>query len=76
MDLVDRRRADDRRLANLGPPTGLSERRLNVERRIFDLGPLVAKTRFPAGTTQRTIVREGRQVTPPAETEFHAGFVL
>jgi hypothetical protein len=79
MDLTDRRRADDRRLANLGPPIGLGERRLNMERRVFDLGLSVTSARLPVGTASRTIIREGLRETVPEGIEspaYQGGFGL
>ncbi|MGE5471001.1 MAG: hypothetical protein ACM3X0_09420 [Bacteroidota bacterium] len=34
---MDRRVRKDKRSCQLGPPPGMAERRLNIERRIFDL---------------------------------------
>ena len=34
----ERRRRDERRRADNGPPTGMHERRINIERRLFNLG--------------------------------------
>ncbi len=34
----ERRQRDERRRADKGPPTGSHERRINIERRLFNLG--------------------------------------
>ena len=34
----ERRKRDERRRAESGPPTGIGERRINIERRLFNLG--------------------------------------
>lgn len=34
----ERRKRDERRRADSGPPTGIHERRINIERRLFNLG--------------------------------------
>jgi hypothetical protein len=34
----ERREPKERRIANGGPPAGMSERRINIERRLFNLG--------------------------------------
>lgn len=37
--IAERRRADRRRFAGGVPPVGIAERRINIERRLFDLMP-------------------------------------
>ena len=37
-DLNNERRSRDRRRADAGPPIGTNERRINIERRLFNLG--------------------------------------
>ncbi|MBT9523372.1 MAG: hypothetical protein IV101_21050 [Dechloromonas sp.] len=34
----ERRKRDERRRADSGAPTGIGERRINIERRLFNLG--------------------------------------
>jgi hypothetical protein len=34
----ERRKRDERRRADSGPPMGIGERRINIERRLFNLG--------------------------------------
>ncbi len=34
----ERRQKTQRRLSDFGPPEGLTERRINIERRLFNLG--------------------------------------
>jgi len=34
----ERRQRQERRRADSGPPTGIHERRVNIERRLFNLG--------------------------------------
>lgn len=34
----ERRKRSERRRADIGPPTGIHERRINIERRLFNLG--------------------------------------
>lgn len=67
MNLTDRRGAKDRRSTNFGPPSGQDERRLNMERRIFDVGSFAAEARFPFGNGRRTIIREGLRASLPDE---------
>lgn len=59
MNLTERRASADRRLTNLGPPSGSGERRLNMERRIFDIGVLSADSRQPSASARRIVIREG-----------------
>lgn len=35
---TERRKEAQRRLSDFGPPEGLTERRINIERRLFNLG--------------------------------------
>ncbi len=41
------RRSSDRRKANMGPPQGCQERRVNIERRVFDFPFVVAAKAAP-----------------------------
>jgi hypothetical protein len=67
MNLTDRRRSSDRRLTNRGPSLGVVERRVNMERRIFDFGLSSMTVGVSLASDQHTIVREGlRTIAPKA----------
>lgn len=64
MNLTDRRGVVDRRSARLGPPEGMLERRLNMERRIFDYGTFSMNPHFPVTASAHAVRREGLSAIP------------
>ncbi len=52
----ERRQSSQRRHVDLGPPAGITERRINIERRLFNLGTDCGEewlTRAPSGMTRK-----------------------
>jgi hypothetical protein len=52
----ERRQSSQRRHVDLGPPAGIAERRINIERRLFNLGTDRGEewlTRAPSGMTRK-----------------------
>ena len=57
MSFEERRKSGDRRRQKLGPPEGIAERRINVERRMFDM--FSPDSGEEAGAGLHAVVREG-----------------
>ena len=57
----ERRKRDERRRVIIGPPTGIQERRINIERRLFNLGVDCGKAWL-----EKPVRDEAGQATPLA----------
>ena len=66
MGFEERRKVGDRRRQKQGPPEGMVERRVNVERRMFDM--LLPAEGGDTASGLRTMVREGIRAPEPETT--------